>query len=353
MDTDRQPRKRILILAPFLRAGGFWIDDFCHRSDFEFKKAAYPNPPPSWHKRGPTTPLREWFNHLSYVYQSMKWNADCIVTCFPQLALAAALWLRLRGRSKTRLVAWNFNLGSVSNKWQGYFAGTILGRVDRFVVHARGEIGSYAEWLRLKEDRFRFIPLQKGLIGRVQPSPVQKPYIISMGSADRDYVTLVKAVRGTGIKTIIISKKTVTDLLPEHPDLLKFNGLSQEECYSILGDAVLNVVPLTAMQTASGQVTIVTSMRMGIPTIATHSVGTTDYIHDQETGLLVAPGDVNALRRAIELVWHDEALKFRIGTAAREHADKYFSDEAAGRHLEQVLDDVLADRPAVRRSLRA
>ena len=107
------------------------------------------------------------------------------------------------------------------------------------------------------------------------------------------------------------------------------------------------------MQTASGQVTIVTSMRMGIPTIATHSVGTTDYIHDQETGLLVAPGDVNALRRAIELVWHDEALKFRIGTAAREHADKYFSDEAAGRHLEQVLDDVLADRPAVRRSLRA
>jgi len=212
--------------------------------------------------------------------------------------------------------------------------------VDRFVVHARGEIAGYAQWLGVGEDKFCFIPFQKGNIERLNASPISKPYIVSMGSANRDYKTLVDAVIGTGIKTVIISKKDVVNSLPEHRDLIKLHSLTMDECYSILRDAKINVVPIADTQTAAGQVTFVTAMRMGVATVATRCIGTVDYIVDWETGVLVPTGDSKALNRAIDTLWRDEALRVQIGSAGRDYADKHFSDEAAGQYLSQVINEV-------------
>ena len=334
-------RKRVLILAPFFGLENIWIDDFCNRPDFEFQKAPYLNHPMSWHRRGPTTSPAEWLGYFKYSYEAMKWKADCIVTCFPQLALTTAALLPFTAKSEPRLVAWDFNLGSLSDGWKRLFARQILRRVDRFIVHARSEIGTYARWLGAKEEKFRFVPLQRGKIVGMKPSRISSPYVVSMGSANRDYKTLVGAVLGTGIKTVIISKKSEIDNLPEHPDLVKLTDLTWEECDSILSSAKLNVVPIANSQTASGQVSFTSSLRLGVPTIATRTVGTVDYISDGETGLLVPPGDAPALRRAIELIWRDETFGSRIGAAGREYAEKYLSDEAAGRYLARVLDEVL------------
>ena len=120
------------------------------------------------------------------------------------------------------------------------------------------------------------------------------------------------------------------------------DNLTLEECKSILSGAELNVVPTVSTLSASGQVTFITSMIMGIPTIATRSIGTVDYIQDWKTGVLVPPADSAALRYAIETLWRDEALRVRLGLAGRNEAEKYFSDQAAGRHLAQVIDKVFA-----------
>jgi glycosyltransferase involved in cell wall biosynthesis len=348
-----QKRKRILILAPFLSVEDAWIHDFCNRPSFEFKKAPYVKRTVSWHKRGAVTSPATWLAYLNYAHQAMKWKADCIVTSFPQLALVAAALLLLTGRRSTRLVAWNFNVGGISSKWRGYLAGIILRRVDMFIVHARSEICTYSKWLGLDEARFRFVPLQRGAINELKPSPIQKPYIVSMGSANRDYRTLVNAVLGTGIKTVLISKKSVIEGLPDHPDLVKLHGLSQDECKRILGGAELNVVPIAATEAASGQITFVTSMRMGIPTVTTRCVGTVDYIRHGQTGFLVPPGDPHTLQQVINSLWRDEALRRQIGAAGRTWAEEHWSDEAAGHELGRVIDEVLAkESDAVERSER-
>lgn len=334
-------RRRILILASFGGANGIWIDDFCHREDFDFSKARYINAPVSWHQRGPVTTASEWREHLKYTWKAIRQDADCIVACFPQMALPAALLLRLTGNSTTRLVAWHFNLGSLAPPWKGWLAGRILSRVDRFVVHASGEIGGYARWLRISPRRFRFVPLQRGKVEPTDPSPIPRPYIVSMGSANRDYATLVRAVLGTGIRTVIISKKDILEELPEHPDLVKLHSLTLTECNAILRDAVMNVVPISDSGTASGQVTFLTGMMMGIPTIASRCVGTVDYLRDGETGLLVPTSDTEALRAAIRGLWDDRDLRSRIAAAGHQYAERHFSDEAAGEHLAEVLDEVL------------
>jgi glycosyltransferase involved in cell wall biosynthesis len=346
MNLNKVDRKKISILAPFFfDPHDTWIDSFCVRSDFEFKRALRPAPRirRSWHERdSAATPIPHWFDLIKYARASLKERPDCIITCFPQLALVAAVLSSFGDNSAARLIAWNFNIGSLSNEWKGYFAGRVLRRVDRFVVHARSEITEYAKWLGIEENKFCFVPLQRPKFDDVKPSPIEKPYIVSMGSANRDYATLVDAALGTGIKTVIISKKKIIDDLPEHPNLLKLSNLSPEECLSILSGAELNIVPISATRTASGQVTFITSMSMGIPTVATRCVGTVDYIQDWKTGVLVGPADPAALRQAIDTLWRDKALRLRIGLAGRDYAEEYLCDQAAGRHLAQVIDEVLA-----------
>ena len=338
------PKKRILVLAPFFGEGTAWIDDFCKRPDFEFKKFPYSGRELSWHARGSVTPLRQWLRHFAYTYRAMSWKADCIVTCFPQLAICAALLLALRQRN-TRLLAWHFNIGSLANGAKGWFAGHLLARADRIVVHAREEIPSYANWLGLDETKFRFVPLQKGAMTNVGVSPIAKPYIVSMGSANRDYKTLIEAIAGTDIKTVVVSKKGEIDRLPSAPNLVKLHGLTQDACNAILSGAEICVVPLAASDSASGQVTFLAAMRLGVATIATRTGGTLDYFDEGETGLLVPPNDPKALRDAIVNLWRDSQRRTTIGVAAKAYAEQRLSDEAAAKIFEQMIDELLVGTP--------
>jgi glycosyltransferase involved in cell wall biosynthesis len=335
-------KRRVLVLAPFFSGEGSWLDDFCPRKDLEFRKAMFPTRLPDWHQRGATTPVGHWLDYFAYTHRAMRWRADCIVTSFPQLAFVAAALARLPASPRPRLIAWNFNLGSVARRWKGRVAGTVLARTDRFIVHARGEIATYARWLGLEESRFRFVPLQRGRVSPLPPSPVAGRYFVSMGSANRDYATLIEAVRGTGIHLVLIAKRAIAEALPDVPSVVKLHGLSQEACNSILSGALANIVPIADTQTASGQVTFTTAMRLGVPNVATRCIGTVDYVTHGETGLLVPPGDAGALRAAMDALWRDEGLRRRIGEAGKRHADEHFSDEAAGRMLGHVIDEVLA-----------
>lgn len=238
-------KRRILVLSPFFRSERGWIDDFCVRDDLEFRKVPYPVVLPSWHTRGGVTPINEWHRHYRYVWHAMRWRSDCIVTSFPQLAFVAACLVRLTAPRRPRLIAWHFNLGSLTNRTKGRVAGRVLAAVDRFVVHASGEIQTYSHWLGLDPSRFVFSALQRGAPGRPAPSPIPGPYLVSLGSANRDYATLVKAVAATGIKTVIIASEQILDTLPGDPQLVKLHGLSLEECDQILAGAQLHVVPIS------------------------------------------------------------------------------------------------------------
>lgn len=53
--------------------------------------------------------------------------------------------------------------------------------------------------------------------------------------------------------------------------------------------------------------------------------GLTELIEDQRTGLLVPPGDADALVRAMARVAADPALARRLGSAARDEVARRFS----------------------------
>jgi len=78
-------------------------------------------------------------------------------------------------------------------------------------------------------------------------------------------------------------------------------------------------IPLLPAERSTGQVVLFEAMAMGKPVVATRAVGTSDYIRDNENGLLVNPGDPAGLAAAIHRLIQDPALAARLGSTA--HSD--------------------------------
>jgi glycosyltransferase involved in cell wall biosynthesis len=93
------------------------------------------------------------------------------------------------------------------------------------------------------------------------------------------------------------------------------------------------------------------AMACGKPVIASRLGGLPELIVDGETGLLVAPGDAEALRQAIERVLAYRRLGERMGAAARRRMEGFRASAVVPR-IEQVYEDVLAAKtlPAIPRT---
>lgn len=90
-------------------------------------------------------------------------------------------------------------------------------------------------------------------------------------------------------------------------------------------------------------VTLVEAGAVGLPLIATQQGGIPDQVTDGENGFLIEADDVAAQARLMLKFAHDEALRRRMGQAARARAMEYDSDRMAGK-LEARIKDVVLSR---------
>ncbi len=261
-----------------------------------------------------------------------------VIASFPQLTLAVALMLRFTEVRRRPLVAWHFNLGKAPGALARRVAGFAYRRVDTFVVHSTLEARTYPQWFGLPPQRFVFVPLQaQGRSFDVEEDR-SSPFIVAMGSAVRDYATLVEAVRTLPYPLVIIAANHAVEHIEIPSHVTVVSGISLEACYGYLQRARLSVIPISNLETASGQSTLIDSLAYGKATIATRCPGTVDYVNDGVDAVLVPPQDVAAMRAAIEGLWHDDEARERLGQAAIAKVEAEFSDPAIARHLDRILD---------------
>ena len=70
---------------------------------------------------------------------------------------------------------------------------------------------------------------------------------------------------------------------------------------------------------------VIEGMAHGLAIVTTPVGATEDIIRDGETGLLVPPGDVDALSRALRRVITDDCLRKMLGTNARAFQTQHLS----------------------------
>jgi glycosyltransferase involved in cell wall biosynthesis len=142
-------------------------------------------------------------------------------------------------------------------------------------------------------------------------------YILAMGTANRDYRTLLTAVSPLNIRTIIIAGKHALAGLEIPSQVEIYHDLTLAQCHAFAQSARINVIPIADETAASGQVTMLETMLLGRPVIATDCAGTRDYLIPENNALLVPPQDAPALRREIERLWNDPERGDMLGENGR------------------------------------
>jgi glycosyltransferase involved in cell wall biosynthesis len=216
--------------------------------------------------------------------------------------------------------------------------------VDHITVPSAWEASFYSRKLGLPQSKFSVCHLgaydRRSATSSERAPEVEPPetrYLFSGGRTDRDYATLLSAVAGTGIKTHVNTRPYIVRGL-NIPNEVSLNDLmSGEEYVDAVTHASIVVVPLKAVDHAAGLSLILDAMMFGRPVICSDVPAAREYVIDSTTGILVPPGDVDALRKTIRSLASDPALCDHLGRAARTLYEERFTFAAFAQRSCEII----------------
>lgn len=203
----------------------------------------------------------------------------------------------------------------------------LLGAMDNIIVHCASmkqkmlELGATEAQVKLIQysvDQSFFSP-QPGL------EPVENR-IMSIGEPrSRDYGSLFQAIQGLPVNLEIAAyghwyaREKSSSLKINIPQNVSLKGhLSQVELRQLYASAQFVVLPIHDLVYSAGATVSLEAAGMARAVIAFRSRGIVDYIIHGETGILVEPGDITALRDAIQFLLANPAEAKRLGQNARQ-----------------------------------
>ncbi|MEM6392363.1 MAG: glycosyltransferase family 4 protein [Planctomycetota bacterium] len=163
---------------------------------------------------------------------------------------------------------------------------------------------------------------------------------------------LVEAVRamagdeGKPVRAWVVGEALFTDEDRAYAERLRGSGGDAVRFLGFRGDvpAVMRacdvVVHCSVEPEPFGRV-IVEGMLAGRPVVASRAGGAAEIVRDGETGLLVEPGDAEALAGALRRLRDEAGLAERLAAAGRAEAFERFSIERVAAGVDAVLGEVV------------
>jgi glycosyltransferase involved in cell wall biosynthesis len=114
----------------------------------------------------------------------------------------------------------------------------------------------------------------------------------------------------------------------------------------LLANAAVSVLLTDARRHREGiSNSLVESMALGVPVVATAGGGTDEVVEDGVSGLLVPSGDAAAAAGALARLLDDAALRERLAAGARRKVTEAFGLERFLREHQDLYESVLAAAP--------
>lgn len=104
--------------------------------------------------------------------------------------------------------------------------------------------------------------------------------------------------------------------------------------------AIFDISVLASFYEGLGRV-LLEAMALGKPVIASKVGGIVDVVDDNQTGILVSPGDADGLAAAMIRLLKDKELRIRMGKAGRDKIDAKFSAKTMVKQIEAVYEELI------------
>lgn len=170
--------------------------------------------------------------------------------------------------------------------------------------------------------------------------------VLSVGfDPDRDWKTLVEAMKGVSLETVLATRPgRIADLLPL-PLNISQQTFTPRELAAEYARSEYFILPLdtrTGVNDAMGCSSLFEAMAAGCAIIASDTHTMRSYITHGENGLLVPERNVDALRHAVIELQKNAELRRKLGDAARAYALLHLDSEMLTRELAVFFKEVYA-----------
>jgi hypothetical protein len=251
---------------------------------------------------------------------------------------------RLRRPPKVVLTdaTWKAGEPGASRAWRR----TALRFLDRAHVHycvlSTSERRRFGHTWNVDPARVHFTPWYTGLPDDVLADPPSGDdgHVFAGGDSLRDYGPLLAAADRLTAPLVIASRTLGNAAIPQG---VQAGPVSSERFDALSARAACVVVALQRREDRSaGQFTYLNAMALGRPVVVTDTPGVRDYIDHERTGLVVAPGDVEAMVAAVNWTVAPEtrAAAIAMGARAREDVLARFSADHYVARLLEVIGEV-------------
>jgi glycosyltransferase involved in cell wall biosynthesis len=209
---------------------------------------------------------------------------------------------------------------------------TLRQKLFRFMVmRAAGVVTLSLDETEFLEKRFphlrgrvEFIPFGIDLEFFKPQGEKEVRQVLAVGfDPDRDWKTLVEAVRDIDVPVVLATRESRVAKLRPFPESIKVMQFSPRDLVREYDRSAVIVVPLDTshgVNDAMGCSTLFEAMVMGKAIVATRTKAMESYVTHGENALLVKEGDVSQMRSAIEAVLGDPVLRKNLGEKARRYA---------------------------------
>jgi glycosyltransferase involved in cell wall biosynthesis len=249
------------------------------------------------------------------------------------------LWVHAVLRRRKRIVMMIHNVASKRRYWPLVSLG-----LGRFVDHYLCISEKSAEELRTD---YHVDAARITVIGsRVDthfftpdPSVAVVPQVCAAGAVNRDYETLVEAMRPLDVPVKIAADTAWkysagdTQVLTLPPNVEMRSWGNYVNLRALYAQSSVVVVPLKKPM-LSGVTVALEAMAMGKPVILTYNDYVREFLRDGENGYFVPPGDVAALRQKVQFLLDHPQEAERVGARAREWVMERFT---VAQYIDRIM----------------
>lgn len=299
-----------------------------------------------------------------------------LIYAFIYLTEAMVLARHLKRRNARRLHVHFANPGCTV----GMLAARILGVPYSFTLHGPSDfLDVETSRLAAKLDRAEFVACISAYargkaMAHLPEAAHGKLHIIHCGVAPTRYADapppsgkgLLFVGRLAEVKGVPLLLEAFRRLRPDHPDAMltivgdgelrealeaeakdlanvRFTGaIGQADVAEELAKSALFILPSRA---EGVPVVLMEAMASGRPVVATRITGVPELVEDGVSGVLIEPGDVDALTAAIEALLRDRDRAIRLGEAGRAKVAADFDVQGEARRLGALFAAYDAGRP--------